>query len=348
MKQPGRYTAGTTLAVKLHGRSALKLRAIQGKNAGRTYTITDTAIAGNDPAADINIEDPLVCPRHLRFERDENWWIIKDMISENGTFLNNTLVKKAPVFPNSVIQIGNTLLHVDYIDTPEVESAIVQRRGEWVQLPRIIAHELKNYLHFFSEGIDQLKNDTSVMNRFSGEIRSFEMAGDRMRDLVQMLRDGYAELNVTEVDFVELVWEQAALIESACRSAGVVLEMSLPDASILVDLDHRQMGRCLLNLMKNALEACERGHIINVMLTHESAHYLTLIIRDTGKGMDHETLESMWTPLFTTREEGNGLGAFIARTIVMKHHGRIHAESKPGKGTVIRIELPKRQTVDES
>lgn len=343
MKQPGSRTSATTLALKIQGHSALRLRVIKGKNSGEVFTVTNTAIAGYDTAADINIEDPLVCPRHVRFERDENWWVIKDMISENGTFLNSRLIKRAPIFPNSIVQIGNTQLHVDYVDTPEIQTALVQRQGEWVELPGIIAHELKNYLHFFSDGLDQLKSDTAVMNRFSGEIRSFEMAGDRMRELVQMLRHGYAELKVSEVDFMELVWEQVAMIESAAQTAGVILEVSLPDTPIMIELDPGQMGRCLLNLMKNALEACERGNIINIMLTHESEHYLTLIIRDTGRGMDPETLESMWTPLFTTREAGNGLGAFIARTVVLKHHGHINAESKPAKGTVVRIELPRRQ-----
>jgi len=343
MKQPGNYKNGTTLAIKLHSDSALTLTVTRGIRKGQTFTIQDTAVAGCDPDADLDIRDPLVCPRHVRFEKDENWWFLKDMYSENGTFLNGKLVKKAPLFPDSIIQIGNTKLLVGYTEEPLVETAIVQRQGEWVQLPGMIAHELKNYLQFFAEGIDQLKNDTTTMNRFSGEIRSFEMAKERMRDLVQMLRDGYAPVKIVDVDLVELVWEQVSLIENAARAAGIILEISLPDYPIMIEADSRQLGRCLLNLLKNALEACERGQIINVMMTHESGHHLTLIVRDTGKGMDTETLDSLWTPLFTTREEGNGLGAFIARTAVLKHHGRINAESKPGKGTVIRIELPKQQ-----
>ncbi|MBN1295461.1 FHA domain-containing protein [bacterium] len=343
MRKDGTHRISTTLAIKLQGDSALRLTVLTGTQSGQTFTIHSPTVAGFDPGADLNIDDPLVCPRHLRFEKDENWWIVKDMMSENGTFLNGVLIKKAPVFPDSILQIGNTQFRVDYVQDPVIETAVIQRRGEWVQLPGIIAHELKNYLHYFSEGIEQLKNDTVTMNRFSGEIRSFEVAGERMKELVQMLRDGCSPLNVTEIDLVELVWEQVSLIETAAHLAGITLEISLPDGCVLIDADANQLGRCILNLMKNALEACERSQIINIMLTQESDHHLTLIVRDTGKGMDSETLESMWTPLFTTREEGNGLGAFIARTVVLKHKGRIHAESKPGKGTVIRIELPRRQ-----
>ncbi|MCD4655341.1 hypothetical protein K8T06_15580, partial [bacterium] len=196
-------------------------------------------------------------------------------------------------------------------------------------------------LQFFDAGVEQLKNDTEIVNRFSGELKSFEMAGERMQELVQMLRTGCAQPKMTDANFVDLVWEQISMIESAAEAAGVILEISLPDRSIPVHVDEHQIGRCILNILMNSLEACERGSIIGVMMTRESEHYLTLIIRDTGKGMDKKTLDSMWIPMFTTRESGNGLGAFISKTIILQHKGRIVAESTPGKGTVVRIELPK-------
>ncbi|MCD4654805.1 FHA domain-containing protein, partial [bacterium] len=183
----GKRTFGTTMALRLQAGSALKLTVVQGNSEGSEFIIDKAAVAGNDPATDICIEDPLVCLRHARFYKEGNWWVVKDMLSESGTFLNDKLVKQSPIFPNSRLRIGNTVLLVDYVNEPEVETVVVRRHGTWVELPAIIAHELKNYLQFFDAGVEQLKNDTEIVNRFSGELKSFEMAGERMQELVQML-----------------------------------------------------------------------------------------------------------------------------------------------------------------
>jgi len=341
MNKSSKSKLGTTMLLKLQATSSLKLTVIQGNSKGQEFIVDGVAVAGYDPASDINIEDPLVCPRHARFFKEENWWIVKDMLSESGTFLNDKLIKQAPIFPDSRLRMGNTILGIDYVAEPELDQILINKQGEWMELPAIIAHELKNYLQFFDAGIEQLKNDTEIGNRFSGEIKSFEIAGEYMQELVQMLRVGCAKPKLVKADFVELIWEQISIIESAANAAGVILEISLPDRSIPVYVDEYQIGRCILNLLKNSLEACKKGNIIGVMLKQESEHHLILVIRDTGEGMDKETLESMWTPMFTTKKSGNGLGSFISKTIIVQHKGQIHAESTPGKGTVIQIELPR-------
>lgn len=332
------------MALRLKSGSSLKLTVTDGDELGQEFIIDQESSVGNDPEADVYIKDPLVCPRHIRLYKDGNWWMAKDLLSENGSFLNGKLIKKTPVFPNSRLRIGNTSLLIDYVDEPKIETVAVQRRGEWVELPSIIAHELKNYLQFFDSGLEQLKNDTEIVNKFSGELQSFEIAGERMQELVNMLRAGCAEPRLKQLNFVDLVWEQVSMIESAAEAAGVILEVSLPDTEVEIMADANQLGRSILNILKNALEACESGNMISVMLNHSSSYNLTLIIRDTGKGMNQSTLNAMWTPMFTTKESGNGLGSFIAHAVIAKHSGRIEADSTLGKGTVIRIELPRKRS----
>jgi len=342
MRKTGSSKFGTTtIAVQLKSGSALKLEVVQGPSEPREYIIEKQSSIGNDPEADVYLNDPLICPRHARLIREGNWWIVVDLLSENGTFLNDKLVKKNPLFPNSRLQMGNSILSVDYVEPPEIESVAIERHGEWVELPSVIAHELKNYLQFFDAGLEQLRQDTEMSERYSGELKSFEIAGERMQELVQILRTGYAPPRLAEINFVDLMWEQVSMVESASKAAGIILETSLPDKAVMIQADSNQLGRAILNLLKNAIEACEKGDILGVMMTCKSEHRLTLIIRDTGKGMDRRILESMWTPMFTTKESGNGLGSFISRAIILKHNGRIEADSTPGKGTVIRIELPR-------
>ncbi|MGB4097981.1 MAG: ATP-binding protein [bacterium] len=331
----------TSVALRLQMSGALHLVVENGNETGKEIIVSgDDKDIGSLATAGIFIDDPLVSPRHARLVKKSNWWTIHDLNSENGTFVNDKLITEAPLFPNSTIIVGNTTLTVAYSEPVKVDTALIHRSGQWVQLPRIIAHELKNYLQFFDAGLEQLKQNTDVIEKYEGEIRSLEMAGEKMDELVQMLRAGCVEPVFTQVDLVELVWEQISLIEGSLQQKGVALNVDLPEKRTMISADSHQLGRAILNLLKNAMEACLTSGSIHVTISDRSDNSVSLVIQDTGHGMDSQTLKTFWEPLFTTRDQGNGLGAFIARTTVLKHKGSIHAESEPGKGTEIKIELP--------
>jgi len=338
----GRQVMDTTMVLRLQMSGELCLRVDGPRKASRDIRVANNQMIGNDPSADIYLDDPLVCLRHARIEKDGNWWKVKDLKSENGTFVNDNLIDASVLFPDSVIVVGNTRITVSYAEPPKIETAIVRRSGEWVQLPRIIAHELKNYLQFFDAGVEQLKQDSDVFDRFHGEITSLEMAGEKMDDLVQMLRAGCAEPHFSDVNLVEILWEQLALIEGSAQKNGLVFDLDIPDNPLIITADSNQLGRAILNILKNAMEACSQDGTISVIVNCMD-NRISVQIRDTGHGMDMQTLEAMWNPMFTTRPQGNGLGAFIARTAVCRHNGQINAQSKVGKVTVINIELPRNQ-----
>lgn len=330
----------TTLALRLRMNGKLTLVVRQGKQANQEFTVTGTTIIGSDSSSGIVLDDPLVCPRHARLAQDGNLWKISDLKSENGTFVNGKLVTLYPILPDSEILIGNTILNARYSESPRIDSALVRRSGEWVQLPGIIAHELKNYLQFFDAGIEQIRANSSQTHQMDSQIRSLHLAGEKMEELVRMLRTGCTEPRITRLDIVETILEQVALIEASASEMGVTLNLDLPDEPVYVMGDPAQLGGCLLNVMKNSLEACSPDDSIEVEL-HDQEYKILVKISDSGCGMNEETLASMWDPLFTTRSGGNGLGAFIARTVVLRHKGFIQAESEPGKGTVVSIELPR-------
>lgn len=330
----------TSVALKLQMNGLLHLVVESGEQIGKKIVVTSDKNIGSMVSADIFLDDPLISPQHARLVKNSNWWAIHDLNSENGTFVNNRLITEAPLFPDSKILLGNTILRVAYSESIKVETALVNRSGQWVQLPRIIAHELKNYLQFFDAGLEQLKQNTDLIQKYEGEIRSLELAGEKMDELVQMLRAGCVEPVFASVDLVELVWEQISLIEGSLQKKGITLDVNLPEKRLLILADAHQLGRAILNLLKNAMEACSTTGSIRVTIIDRLDNSVSLTIQDTGHGMDAQTLKTFWEPMFTTRDHGNGLGAFIARTTILKHKGLIHAESEPGKGTVIKIELP--------
>jgi signal transduction histidine kinase len=105
-----------------------------------------------------------------------------------------------------------------------------------------------------------------------------------------------------------------------------------------VEADADQIKRVLLNVINNALEAMgEKGGTLR-LTTRREPDGVVIRVEDDGPGV--EDVERIFEPHYTTKVKGTGLGLAIARQIVSEHGGTIRAESRPGHGTSVRIELP--------
>lgn len=113
---------------------------------------------------------------------------------------------------------------------------------------------------------------------------------------------------------------------------------TIPEEMAL-NIDASLMNQVMMNLLRNALDALPSGDgYVNVVLTiSDSRPYLT--VTDNGSGMNKEALESIFTPFFTTKPQGSGVGLAISRQIILKHGGEIRIQSQQGKGTTVSITL---------
>ena len=111
-------------------------------------------------------------------------------------------------------------------------------------------------------------------------------------------------------------------------------------------IDRTQIRQALVNLVENALDACRRGGEVTVSarLSQDGAT-VEFKVRDNGCGIPHEHLSRLFTPFFTTKEQGKGtgLGLAIVYGVVKMHSGDISVDSAMGKGTTFCISLPLRK-----
>jgi signal transduction histidine kinase len=75
-------------------------------------------------------------------------------------------------------------------------------------------------------------------------------------------------------------------------------------------------------------------------IQNKSANYVEVTVSDTGVGINQEALPSIFNPFFTTKPQGSGLGLSIVYRIMTEHHGEIHVDSEPNKGTTFSVLLP--------
>ncbi|MBO4663008.1 MAG: HAMP domain-containing histidine kinase [Bacteroidaceae bacterium] len=117
------------------------------------------------------------------------------------------------------------------------------------------------------------------------------------------------------------------------------------DESLVITIDRTQIEQMLINLLKNAKEACEQQHNPMICLRVSAQNHkreVLFSISDNGEGILPEVQERIFTPFFTTKQGGSGIGLSICKQIVTLHEGTINVSSDIGKGTRFDIILPTR------
>ena len=213
------------------------------------------------------------------------------------------------------------------------------------EMAATVAHEIRNPLGGIVSFANLLERDLD--------------SGDPNRRLVSKITEGVARLNrivssllsytrplnlnTRKADVREVVEEAAAFFEvdPEGRAGEVVIERSYPVTPQAVELDTEQVHQVVLNLLLNAAQAMPGGGVIRLEVLRQADAAETLIrIRDQGPGIEAEVREKLFTPFYTTKEDGTGLGLVTSRKIVEAHGGRIALESNPGEGSCFTVALP--------
>jgi two-component system, NtrC family, nitrogen regulation sensor histidine kinase GlnL len=236
----------------------------------------------------------------------------------------------------------------------ELEDLLGQRaRSElFAQLATGIAHELRNPLGGIRGAAELLLGKLSepALSRYAELIRG---ETERMRrlldDLAELTRGGdlrlrRENLHRTIDDLVELHSRSGSW-----RGIRVVREYdpSIPE----FEFDPDRTTQVLLNLVRNAVEAMAGKGTLTLRTRIESGYHLEHVgpdrsrmvridVEDTGPGIPDEDLPLLFTPFFTRRAEGTGLGLAVAQHWTVRQGGRIQVTSRVGMGTRMRVELP--------
>src|SRR5256885_218476 len=214
------------------------------------------------------------------------------------------------------------------------------------QLAGFIAHELNTPLTNISLLTDPAARRTKApgvhekLDKINEEGRK---AAEIIRNLTSLSRN--QQIQAVDSDLRSIV--EAALDQvRSYRKKGVPIEASLGAAPLRLKCDPLQLPESVLNLVKNAIDATNRGSV-RVRLEERPGAY-AIVISDTGIGMSPDVLARVFDPTYTTkpRGEGLGLGLPLAKHIVAGHGGTIEATSEPGVGSTFTVLLP-RGDVDE-
>lgn len=208
----------------------------------------------------------------------------------------------------------------------------------WKKVIRVISHELNNSL----APIASLAHSGGELVRRGKTERLEEVFAtieDRSRHLEGFIR-GYAR-------FAKLPQPQLQNVQWKQFLAGLQLQIPFRMGDIPEDLQGRvdiaQLGQALLNLLKNAHEACSEAEPPNddveLRLTR-LPQWLRIEVQDRGKGMNEAVLQNALMPFYSTKRNGTGLGLALTREIVEAHGGRVSLQNRREGGLCVAIFLP--------
>ncbi len=219
------------------------------------------------------------------------------------------------------------------------------------QLTRGLAHDFNNLLTTILGGIDHAKDPLHPNALADAESASLK-AKNLTKELLLLTQGG---TNVSSLITVEELFAATIKIATVGSASSVTAEVSPGTGSVQVD--RGQILQVLQNLVLNALQAMPPSphsarvqmYARNVTLAPDqipslaAGSYVEFEIRDNGTGIAPSHLQEIWSPFFTTKKHGTGLGLATARSLVQKHGGAIGVDSTPDVGTVFTFYLPRAE-----
>jgi signal transduction histidine kinase len=225
----------------------------------------------------------------------------------------------------------------------QVELVKKEKLAALGEMAALVAHEIRNPLTavrgFAQRIVRRAENDEGTRN--SAEIIVDEV--DRLNKVIRDVLDFARRLEpiLEEYPVNQLVQDLLTLEEEVLSERDITVEVDCAPNLPPLRMDRTQMRQVLLNLIGNARAAMPNGGTLTLRTRREKGGQV-LEVADDGTGMPKAVQEKLFTPFFTTKTHGTGLGLTVAQRIVQSHGGRITWKSAEGKGTTFTIHMPEQ------
>jgi signal transduction histidine kinase len=234
----------------------------------------------------------------------------------------------------------------------EQEKLEVERFAAVGQTVAGLAHGIKNILmgleggmYIVNSGLQ--RNETALVTQGWTILQSnIAKISSVVKEYLQFARG--SEIQVDRADPVAIAWEVFDLFRDLAKQSGIQLTADLQDGIRPAPLDSESIHTCLANLVSNAIDACnvsDKKRKKIELSCYETGGTIVYEVKDNGTGMDYEVKKRIFSNFFTTKAsgQGTGLGLLVSRRIIYDHGGRITFESALRRGSVFKIELPRKR-----
>ena len=239
---------------------------------------------------------------------------------------------------------GKILLLIDISETRRMQNLLNQhqRLTALGEMSARLAHQIRTPLSTLLLYLPQVEKDMpepgrrkELVSRMRACLRHMEQTTINM---LAYARRGEEPTEPLLLD--EVIASLLQTMESELLRRDAVLEVSGGEDGIRIMGNRDALLGALINLLGNALEACEGQPKLKLGVVCTGAGSVNIVLQDNGSGMSGEVLEHVFEPFFTTRSSGTGLGLAVAKAVIQGMGGAIDLSSRPGQGTRVSIRIP--------
>ena len=248
---------------------------------------------------------------------------------------DSVMLKRLAAWP--YVQLGIVLIFVVVAIFALLSSKRAEQNKVWVGLSKETAHQLGTPISSLMAWTEMLKENypnDELLPEMDKDVKRLERIAERFSKIGSVPEPVDASMNEVLRHVVEYMERRI--------SQKVKIVTHMPEEDVIVKMNASLFEWVIENLCKNAVDAMEGEGTITLSLWNEEEGAI-VEVQDTGKGIKKKDIKNVFTPGFTTKKRGWGLGLSLAKRIVEEYHkGHIYVKSSEiGKGTTFRIEMPR-------
>lgn len=318
-----------------------------------------------DAAADAILEKRVVVINDFSISHPDTKYFL-------GTSLSLSSIMIVPIFENervvAVAGVGNKAESYEFSDARQITLLIdgmwkiIQRQRSEKSLREskslaamgramaAVAHDMKTPLiaigGFARLAQRRIEGDSPIRDQLEIVVRETQRMENMVKGMVDFSRP--LELECSFGDVSHLVSECFTLVAPLAQDKKVRLSTRIdPDTHPDVCLDFMRMKQALINILNNAIQASPEGEEVIVECIMKAGKLLINVI-DCGDGIPFDKRQEIFSPFYTSKKEGAGLGLPIVKKIIDAHFGRIQIYDNPDKGITFQVEIPADLSSHES
>ncbi|WFS61780.1 ATP-binding protein [Pseudodesulfovibrio thermohalotolerans] len=215
------------------------------------------------------------------------------------------------------------------------------------EISTYLAHEIRNPLYavggFANALLRSPKLDTQEREKVQIIVEETKRLDKLLTNMLNFVRPSHGRGGT--VDMVAVSRDAAELMDVGYGRQGYVISVEADDHLPSVEGDADSLKQCLVNIIKNSIEAMPGGGDVVISLTMDGGDVIAQI-RDQGTGMSETELDRAFNPFYSTKDEGNGLGLPLIKKIIEESGGSVTLASRPGEGTTVTLRLQPAMDVE--
>lgn len=207
------------------------------------------------------------------------------------------------------------------------------------ELAARLAHDLRNPLSVIRNSLFLIRHKYGLNPETGKDFDRIDRSIFRMSHQLENVMD-FVTTRELQIDTKSL----NGILRNAIEKSSIPesIKINLPTSDIMIDCDSEKLEVVFENILVNARQAMKDSGIITTRI-NEEGKFVRIEIEDSGSGIPSDVLPKIFEPLFTTKQEGTGLGLPSCKNIIEQHNGTIEVKTEIGKGTTFIIKLPIRK-----